>query len=73
VAALAQAYGHIPDVLTAEALAAWDGLKLAVENGAQWVCLEVGNTSVACLLGAAEGFRSLIAGIRYEMRDLSSL
>jgi ribonuclease HI len=73
VVALAQAYGHVPDVLTAEALAARDGLKLAVENGAQRVCLEVDNTSVVCLLRAAEGFRSPIAGIWHEMRGLASL
>jgi hypothetical protein len=72
VVALAQAYGHIPDVLIAEALVAKDGLKLAVENGAQRVCLEVDNTLVVCLLGAAEGFRSPILGIWHEVKDLSA-
>jgi hypothetical protein len=31
------------------------------------------NTSVACLLGATEGFRSPMAGIWHEVRVLSSM
>jgi hypothetical protein len=56
VAASAQAYSRIPDVLMAEALAARDGVKLAAENCGGQVCLELDNTSVAALLRATEAY-----------------
>jgi hypothetical protein len=72
VAASAQAYSRIPDVLMAEALAARDGVKLAAENGGGQVCLELDNTSVVALLSSDDGNRSILARIWYELRELSS-
>jgi hypothetical protein len=56
----------------AEALAARDGMKLALENGGGRVCLELDNTTVASLLQSSDGNRSIIAAVWHDIRELSS-
>jgi hypothetical protein len=60
VAASARAFSRTLDVLMAEALAARDGVKMALEHGGGRVCLELDNTTVASLLQWSDGNRSII-------------
>ncbi|RLN24050.1 hypothetical protein C2845_PM07G13240 [Panicum miliaceum] len=71
--AAACAYSNILDVTMAEALAARDGMRLAIEQGAARVILEVDNVHVASLIRSQEGIRSSISGIWHEIRELSNL
>jgi hypothetical protein len=48
-------YDHIPDVLTAEVLAARDGIQLARVCGHEKVVMEVDNLTLVNLLRSAAG------------------
>lgn len=63
-------YEHIPDVLTAEALAARDGALLARVCGFEKVILELDNLSLVNLLRSEAGKRSPIAGLWQEIIEL---
>jgi hypothetical protein len=67
VGASANFYNHIPDVLTAEAVAARDSLLLARAGGHA----KVYNLPLVNLLRSLDGERSPIAGIWHEIRELS--
>jgi hypothetical protein len=71
VGASANFYNHIPDVLTAEAVAARDSLLLARAGGHAKVLLEIDNLPLVNLLRSLDGERSPIAGIWHEIRELS--
>jgi hypothetical protein len=73
VAAAATHYDHIPDVLTAEALAARDGVLLARASGFERVILEVDCLALVSLLRSEDGGRSPIAGIWHEIKELSGV
>jgi ribonuclease HI len=55
----------------AEASAVRDGLILAAEQEATRVVLETDNATVATLVRSDDGFRSVIAGVWHEIRELS--
>ncbi|OEL33561.1 hypothetical protein BAE44_0005421 [Dichanthelium oligosanthes] len=63
LAAAARPYESLPDALTAEALAARDGLLLAREQGHNKIILEVDNLSLAKPLRPNVADRSPIAGL----------
>jgi hypothetical protein len=69
--ATAKRYNHIPNVLTAEALAARDGLLLALSGNYYAVILELDNLALVNLLQSVAGERSEIAGLWHEIRELS--
>jgi hypothetical protein len=71
LAAVARKYTKVADVLMVEALAARDGVLLAVEQGARKVILESDNVTVNTLLRSDDGFRSAIAEVWQEIRELS--
>jgi ribonuclease HI len=73
IAAMAKAYTNVADVLTAEALAARDGVLLALEHGAAKVILEMDSTQLVNLLRSSEGIYSVISGIWHEVTELCSL
>jgi hypothetical protein len=68
--ATANHYEHVPDVLTAEALAARDGLLLARACGFMKVVLEGDNISLVNLLRSEAGIRSPIVGLWHEIVDI---
>ena len=70
-AAAARFYPCVSDALMAEALAVRDGLILAAEQEATRVVLETDNATVATLVRSDDGFRSVIAGVWHEIRELS--
>jgi len=63
-------YEHIPDVVTAEAMAARDGLLLARACGHEKVVLEVDNLALVNLLRSEAGERSPVAGLWHETREI---
>jgi hypothetical protein len=65
-------YDHIPDVLTAEALAARDDIQLARVCGYEKVVLEADNLALVNLLRSATADQSVIAGLWHEISDLSN-
>jgi hypothetical protein len=71
LAAAAHYYSNIADVLMAEALAARNGVLLAIEQGAMKVILETDNTTMVTLLRSDDGIRSTICGVWHEIRELS--
>jgi hypothetical protein len=71
VGASANYHKHIPDVLTAEALAAWDGLMLARAGGHAKILPELDNLPLVNLLRSLDSERSPIAGIWHEIKELS--
>ena len=70
LAAAARAYSNVADVLMAEAMAARDGVLLAIEQGAMRVILETDNAELVTLLRSDDGIRSTIAGVWHEIRGL---
>ncbi|KAF8769630.1 hypothetical protein HU200_006226 [Digitaria exilis] len=70
LAAAAKRYEHVHDTLTAEAMAARDGLQLAAENGYERVTLEIDCLPLFNLLQSDMGVRSSIAGLWHEIREL---
>ena len=54
LAGAARWFDHVPDALTAEAMAAKEGLELAMENGYERVILEVDCSSLTALLADVE-------------------
>jgi hypothetical protein len=69
-AAAARWFDDVPDVLTAEAMAAKEGLELAVENGYDKVILEVDCCSLMALLNGDEATRSSIGGMCFDITKL---
>jgi hypothetical protein len=68
--AAANHFEHVPDVLTAEAPAARDGLLLARACDFMKVVLEGDNISLVNLLRSEAGIRSPIAGLWHEIVDI---
>jgi hypothetical protein len=60
----------IPDALTAEALAAKEGLELAWEMGYDRVILETDCKNLKSLLEDRSGVRSVIGGICFDITEL---
>jgi ribonuclease HI len=71
--AAAKCHYHIPDALTAEALAARDGLLLAHSGGFHKVILEVDNLALVNLLQSVAGERSQIVGLWHETSEISKV
>lgn len=71
LAAAARWFDDVPDALTAEALAAKEGLELAVENGYDRVILEVDCSSLKNLIEDDSHFRSSIGGFVFDIIELS--
>jgi ribonuclease HI len=69
--AAAKNYAHIPDALTAEALAARDGILLALSGGFDKVILELDNLTLVNFLRSVASERSKIAGLWHEISELS--
>lgn len=67
LAGAARWFDHVPNVLTAEAMAAKEGLELAMENGYDRVILEVDCNSLVTLLADADGMRSAIGGLCFDI------
>lgn len=70
-AAAARWFDDVPDALTAEALAAKEGLELAVENGYDKVVLEVDCSGLKMLLSSDDATRSSIGGLCFDITELS--
>ena len=62
-AAAARWLDDVPDALTAEAMAAKEGLELAAKNGYDKVILEVDCSGLKTLLDGDDGMRSAIGGL----------
>ena len=71
LAAMAKSYRHVPDALTAEAMAARDGLVFAGAHGFEKVHLEVYNLTLVKLLQSDRGDLSIVSGLWQEIRELS--
>ncbi|RLN34247.1 hypothetical protein C2845_PM03G26600 [Panicum miliaceum] len=61
---------YVPDVLTAEAVAATDGLLMARACGYDKIELELDNLSLVKLLRSEAGEQSPIAGLWHEIREM---
>jgi ribonuclease HI len=61
----------VPDALTAEAMAAKEGLELAVENGYDRVILEIDCRGLQILLEDSSCVRSVIGGLCFDITELS--
>lgn len=70
LAGAARWFDHVSDALTAEALAAKEGLELAMEMGYEKVILEVDCSNLKALLAGAEGMRSSVGGICFDITEL---
>ncbi|TVU51168.1 hypothetical protein EJB05_02576, partial [Eragrostis curvula] len=70
LAAEGRKYEHLADAVTAEALAARNGLLLAVAMGCNRVILELDNQTLANSLKATEHDRSSIADLWQEIQEL---
>lgn len=68
--AAARWFDDVPDALTAEALAAKEGLELALENGYSRVVLEVDCSSLKTLIDDGNGIRSSIGGLCFDITEL---
>jgi hypothetical protein len=63
-------FDHVSNAFTAEALAAKEGLELAMENGYNRVILEVDCSNLKMMLGADNGMRSTIGGLCFDITEL---
>lgn len=72
VAAVARWFDGVPDALTAEALAAKEGIELAVELGLERVILEVDCLGLVNLLKDTEASRSSIGGLCFDIAELGN-
>ncbi|KAF8754851.1 hypothetical protein HU200_011388 [Digitaria exilis] len=70
IAASSKFYEHVPDVLTAEAIAARDGVLLARACGHEKIVLEMDNLALVNFLRSDTGERSSIAGLWHEIREI---
>ncbi|OEL34167.1 hypothetical protein BAE44_0004812 [Dichanthelium oligosanthes] len=70
LAAEARWHNNVSDVLTMEALAARNGLLVAVAYGYRRVVLEIDNLSLVNELISSDESRSSIAGLWHEIREL---
>ena len=71
LAAMAKSYRHVPDALTAEAMAARDGLVFSGTHGFEKVHLEVDNLTLVNLLQSDRGDLSIVSSLWREIRELS--
>ncbi|KAF8670914.1 hypothetical protein HU200_050181 [Digitaria exilis] len=71
IAVEAKWYSLLPDALTSEALAARDGLLLAVAHGCSRVILETDCSELVNPITSQTGARSPISGLWHEIRELS--
>ncbi|KAF8670744.1 hypothetical protein HU200_050409 [Digitaria exilis] len=67
---IARWFKLVLDVLMAEALAAKEGLELAVEYGLQNVILEVNCSALKTVLESVEGMRLPIGGLCFDITEL---
>lgn len=70
IAVEAKWYSLLPDVLTSQALAARDGLLLAVTHGYNRVILETDCSELVSLITSQSGARSSISSLWHEIREL---
>jgi ribonuclease HI len=70
VSAAARWFDDVPDVLTAEAMAAKEGLELAVENGYDRVILEIDCCGLKNLIEDKAGLRSSIGGLCFDITEI---
>ena len=70
VGAAARWFDGVPDAITAEALAAREGLELALELGTDRVVLEVDCQGLARLLREPSASRSSIGGLCFDIIEL---
>ena len=68
LAGAARWFDHMPDAL--EAMAAKEGLELALENGYDKVILEVDCSALKSMVDNREGMRSSIGGICFDIIEL---
>lgn len=71
LAGAARWFDNVPDALTAEALAAKEGLELAMENGYDKVILEVDCSNLKSLIANDTGWTSAIGGLCFDITELS--
>lgn len=69
-AAAARWLDDVPDALTAEAMAAKEGLELAVENGYDRVILEFDCRGLQILLEDHSSVRSFVGGLCFDITEL---
>jgi hypothetical protein len=67
VSAAARWFDDMLDVLTAEAMAAKEGLELTVENGYDRVILEIDCRDLKNLIEVNTGLRSSIGGLCFDI------
>jgi len=70
-AAATRRLDSVPDVLTAEAMAAKEGLELAAECGFQKAVLEVDCSELKKVLESSDGVRSSLGGLYSDITELS--
>ncbi|RLM87720.1 hypothetical protein C2845_PM04G12950 [Panicum miliaceum] len=71
LAAATRWLGSVKDVLTAEAMAAKEGLELAVECGVDKAVLEVDCSELTKVLESSDGVRTSIGGLCFDITELS--
>jgi ribonuclease HI len=64
-------FDDVPDALTAEAIAAKEGLELAAELGLEKVCLEVDCQGLSNLLQSPNSSISYVGGLCFDIIELS--
>jgi len=62
----------MPDALTAEAMAAKEGIELAMEVGVGNLILEMDNLVLKIMLESNDGARHSIGGLWLDIRELGS-
>jgi hypothetical protein len=67
LAAATRWFDSVPDALTAEAMAAKAGMKLAAECGLGRIILEVDCNALKMVLESVDGLRSLIGGFCFNI------
>lgn len=70
LAAATRWLGSVPDVLTAEAMAAKEGLELAVECGLDKAALEVDCSELETVLESSDAMRSSIGCLCFDIAEI---
>jgi hypothetical protein len=70
VSAAARWFDDVPDVLTVEAMAAKEGLELAVDNGYDHVILEIDCRGLKNLIEDNTSLRSSIGGLCFDITEI---
>jgi hypothetical protein len=70
LAAAARWFDSVLDALTAEAMVAKEGMELAVECGFERIVLEVDCSALKMVLKSADGMRSPIGGLCFDITEL---